>query len=143
MNWGYTPHGIISYNIGFSRTTGTDRAKYGEVFTTKVSNNTVTTNLMGSARAQLTGKLGMSLSQVVTRYKIDRSQVDQFLSAVLGTDSSVTGSYYHASTIAVDYQALRSLSLGCTYQRYSQGQDAYRRLYHGNSVDCNANFTID
>jgi len=155
MNWGYTPHGIISYNLGFSRTTGTDRQKYDagklQIFssqydlTGRVNNNTVTTNLAGSARAQLTGKLGLSLSQVVTRFKVDREQITSVDAAafVYASNSTAASSYYHATTIAMDYQALRSLSLGCSYQHYHQGQDVYRRKYQGNSVDCNASFTID
>lgn len=151
MNWGYTPHGILSYNVGFYRTTGTDRQKYDSVYagsflqTNRVNNNTVTTSLTGSARAQLTGKLGLNLSQTVTRFKVDRNQVSTLDAYALqvGADANVTGSYYHATTIAMDYQALRSLSFGCSYQRYSQGVDVYRRKYTGNSVDCNANFTID
>lgn len=150
LNWGYTPHGIVSYNVGFSRATGTDRQKFsgvvgGDNATFLNSNNTVTTNLVGSARAQLTGKLTLNVSQTVTRFKVDRSQVSEFevLTELNGTASAVSGSYYHASTISMDYAAMRSLSLGCSYQRYSQGKDVYRRLYHGNSIDCNANFTID
>lgn len=155
VNWGYTPHGIVSYNVGFSRTTGTDRQKYGAgtVLTTsglydltgRVNNNTVTTSLTGSARVQLTGKIGLNMSQIINRFKVDRSQITSAdaAAAVYSTDASISGSYYHATTIAMDYQALRSLSLGCSYQHYSQGQDVYRRKYQGNSVDCNANFTID
>lgn len=155
MNWGYTPHGIVSYNVGFSRTTGTDRQKYAAgvlpIFNSQydltghVNNNTVTTNLSASARAQLTGKLGLNLSQTITRFKVDREQITAVDAAafVYSSDASTTGSYYHATTIAMDYQALRSLSFGCSYQRYSQGVDVYRRKYTGDSVDCNANFTID
>lgn len=150
MNWGYTPQGIISYNLGFSRATGTDRSKFGYVaagdnVTVRNNNNTVTTSLVGGARAQLTGKIGLSVSQNVTKFKVDSARVSEFevLTFFNGNDSTVSGSYYHASTIAMDYQALRSLRLGCSYQRYSQGADVYRRKYTGNSVDCNANFTID
>lgn len=150
MNWGYTPQGIVSYNLGFSRATGTDRSKFGQAYSNdnqviKNSNNTVTSALTASARAQLTGKIGVGLSQTITRYKVDRTQVSEF-EVNTGLNSSVSkvyGSYYHATALSMDYQALRSLSLGCSYQRYSQGQDIYRRKYTGNSVDCNANFTID
>ncbi|MBI2733645.1 MAG: hypothetical protein HYX44_10200 [Aquabacterium sp.] len=141
LNWGYTPQGIISYNLGFSRTTGTDRSKFGfataggDTVTVKNNNNTLTTSLVASARAQLTGKVGLTLTQTATRFKVQSSLNDSI--------SKAYGSYYHATSFSMDYQALRSLSLGCSYQRYSQGADVYRRKYTGNSVDCNANFTID
>lgn len=158
-NWSYTPHGIVSYNVGFARTTGTDRTKTdkavnlkadngdlsADVLSTRVNNNTVTTSLNASARMQLTGKVALTLSQAINHFKIDRTQNQVLLvdGGVSPSQVDVFGSYFHGTTISAEYAPMRSLTLGCSYQRYSQGKDAYRLQYHGNSVDCNANFTID
>lgn len=158
--WGYTPSGIVSYNLGFARTTGTDRSRSDQVvnvqngngqttldiLSNRVNNNTVTTSINASARMQATGKIAFTLNQSISHFKIDRTQSQILL---LGTDTpsperaSQFSSYYHATTLSMDYAAMRSLSLGCSYMRYTQGQDVYRLKYTGNSIDCNANFTID
>ncbi|WP_152606559.1 hypothetical protein [Aquabacterium sp. NJ1] len=159
-SWGYTPHGIISYNVGFARTTGTDRSrsdkpiylqgedgqKTFDILSNRVNNNTVTTSINAAARMQVTGKIAFGLNQAISHFKIDRTQSQILL---LGSDTpspdraSQFSSYYHATTLSMEYAAMRSLSLSCSYMRYSQNQDIYRLKYTGNSVDCNANFTID
>jgi hypothetical protein len=146
LNWGYTPHGIVSYNFGFSRTTGTDRAKTALIanfIDQTVNSNTVTTALNAAARAQLTGKVAATVSYSIAHFAVDRNTlISSGVNFSQGSDA--TSSYNHTSSVGIEYAALRSLSMGCSYQRYSQGVDAYRpKAYHGNSVDCNANFTID
>lgn len=144
LNWGYTPHGIVSYNFGLSRTTGTDRVKTAlitNLVDQTVNSNTVTTALNAAARAQLTGKVAANVSYSIANFAVDRNTRTSGL--VVAQGSEATSSYNHTASIGLEYAALRSLNLGCSYQRYSQGADVYRRQYHGNSVDCNANFTID
>ena len=162
FNWQYTPHGIASYNLGFSRTTGSDRQQstnpqeiaqnvsihgYGsDTVTSKINNNTVTSTISLNGRAQLTGKLSATSSYAVSQFKIDRAYTVDFKHSLdLNKEgASSVDSYNHALTFGVDYTALRSLRLGCSYQRYSQGYDGiYHIKYSGNSVDCNVNFTLN
>jgi hypothetical protein len=162
FNWQYTPHGIFSYNIGFSRTTGTDRtqktfdqdvdvnvSRYGhgtDTVTSKVNNNTVTSTLSLSARAQLTGKMSLSSGYNISQFKVDRVYAVDYTHALdLSSENSTSvKSYNRVLTFGLDYAALRSLRLGCSYQRYSQGADGlYHLKYSGNSIDCSANFTLN
>lgn len=148
-NWGYTPQGLVSYNFAFSRTTGTDRSmssQYSGLLVSKINSDTVTTTVGASARAQLTGKVAATLGYSVAHFEIDRNTLTSgaFSGLFPGAGSQATSSYNHTASLGLEYAALRSLSMGCSYQRYSQGADVYRLYrYHGNSVDCNANFTID
>lgn len=145
-NWYYTPHGILTYNIGFSRTTGTDRSKQGlgQGLYNDVNNNTTTTSLSGGVNAQVTGKITVGLSASATSFKIQNTTVlrDSFGNS-LPENSPLTASYNHVAAVSVNYNPIRSVGLGCSYQRYSQGQDAYRLKYTGNSIDCNASFTLN
>lgn len=144
-NWSFTPHGIFTYNLGFNRTTGTDRSRLdfvNQATVSSVNNDTVTTSLNASARAQLTGKIVLTATQTVTHFKIDNNTLLSTRFFASSTSLS-TASYNHSTTLALDYSMLRSISLGCSYEKYSQGLDSYRLKYSGYSVGCNANFTIN
>jgi len=159
FNWQYTPHGVISYNFGFSRTTGTDRTQTTQnvarevgggfvldTLTSKINNNTVTSTLGFGGRAQLTGKMSATSGYNVSQFKIDRVYAKDFARAqnLSNENSSSVSSYNRVLTFGLDYAALRSLRLGCSYQRYSQGADGlYHLKYSGNSIDCSANFTLN
>lgn len=165
-SWAYTPHGMLSYDLNFRRTTGTDRSlgpangvytgandnllklQQGQIYGlsgANISNDTITTELNATAKALLTGKVTLSYSYGLTNFKVDRS-------ADLGglADFQVVGSnlpkssYNHQNVVSMNYAATRSLGFGCSYHRYSQGQDIYRIYrYHGRSVDCSATFNLD
>lgn len=163
--WTYTPHGIVSYDFGVSRTTGTDRSKgatnvvyvgsnpdiqkatQNEVLVAsnqKINNDTITTSFSAGARAQLTGKINISYKYSLTNFKVDRSvdlsQPDY--QAVAST--APKSSYNHQNVVSLYYAAMRTLGFGCSYHTYSQGEDLYRVYrYHGRSFDCNASFTLD
>lgn len=153
--WNYTPQGITSYYLGFTRATGTDRSNQfagyvvekgaiTDALTNKINNDTVTTSLEAGAQLKLTGKVALNFSHSITHFKINRTTLNdyQIRSDVSNPDES-TGSYNHNTSISVDYAVLRSLTMGCGFTKYIQGADAYRVAYHGQTIDCNANFTID
>jgi len=160
FNWQYTPHGILAYNVGFSRTTGTDRSQstglqvlqtgasqYAvDTVTSKVNNNTVTSTLNFGAQAQLTGKLSFSSTYAVSQFKIDQAYTSDYqnLTTLNASTANTVDSYNHVLTFGLNYAALRSVRLGCSYQRYSQGADGvYHIKYSGDSVDCSVNFTLN
>lgn len=163
--WIYTPRGIVSYDFGFSRTTGTDRSIGGAnvVYTgsnpdiqnalqnraiavtgAKINNDTITTSISAGARAQLTGKINVSYTYSLTNFKVDRS-IDLTRSDYQAVPSAApNSSYNHQNVVSLYYAAMRTLGFGCSYHTYSQGEDIYRVYrYHGRSFDCNASFTLD
>jgi hypothetical protein len=154
--WTYTPHGLFSYDLNVTRLTGADRQSQATTFTNvsgRTNNDTITTVFEAAAHLQLTNKVRFTLSQNVSHYKVDQAQVyladgqviDPNLGAVFGFNSSSTqaSSYGHSTTLAMSFAALRSVSLGCSVQRYSQGGDIYRIRYSGHSFDCYGNFTLN
>jgi len=164
LYWVYTPHGILTYNVGFSRTTGADRQSYsgsqfayysitnGQVAAvydnavSKINNNTITTSLNLGARAQLTGKFAATAGYSVTKFSADQvnSLVFQDASSSNSFGSQTVGSYNHVASVGLSYDVLRSVSLGCNYQRYSQGADIlYHLKYSGREFDCTASFTLN
>lgn len=156
LYWVYTPHGILTYNVGFSRTTGADRqfssstqpvnANAIDTFVSKVNNNTITTSLSLGARAQLTGKFSATAGYSVTKFSADQTSSTAFLD-VPGSNrdnSQSVGSYNHVASVGFSYDVLRSVNLGCNYQRYSQGADIlYHLKYSGREFDCTASFTLN
>jgi hypothetical protein len=155
LNWQYTPSGLITYGVGLSRTSGTDRTqnsvsnfKVGAIAiptgTADVNNNNTTTSLNLSARMQLTGKITAGLRHSFNRYGVDSStNTNDIQSQFTNQVSTNTHSIYRETALNVDYAMLRSLSLGCTVAMYSQTQDSTRPRYDGRTMGCNANFTLD
>jgi len=65
-------------------------------------------------------------------------------SGVVNSSSTQTSSYAHTTALSMSFAAMRSVSLGCSVQRYSQqGGDIYRIRYSGHSFDCYGNFTLN
>lgn len=152
FNWQYSPQGIFLYKVGLTRSTGADRSKTEGLLlvnnryatASEVNSDTVTTALNASATADLTGKLSLTVSQSVTQFKLDRAVLNSYVGSVSNEPERRSASSYNHSTSAyLGYAAMRSLNLGCGYQIYSQGSDAYHLKYSGRSVDCNASFTLD
>ncbi|MGC4061468.1 MAG: hypothetical protein QM749_11735 [Aquabacterium sp.] len=162
LNWAYSPHGILRYSLGFTRTTGTDRSQttrnqtvnpgdssygYGnDIVTSKINSDTTTTSLDAGVRADLTGKISANVSYSVSQYKVSRAYDVNFkhsLDLSQGVEAAAN-SYNHSMGIGVNYAATRSLGFRCGYQRYSQTADYIAHLkYTGNAVDCSANFTLN
>jgi hypothetical protein len=147
--WLYTPQGIMTYSASFLRATGTDRQKIEQdlivdTLISRINNKTTTTSLNLAAKANLTGKTSVQLSHSIAHYNIDHTENDSFIySGALDPNSNSYSSYGHTTSLSLDYAALRSVVLGCSVQRYTQGHDLYRLKYSGNSIGCNARFTIN
>lgn len=146
FNWSYTPSGLLTYGVGLSRTTGTDRtvdtfvnASRQVVGTSDTNLDNTTTSLNLSAQLRLTGKVRMGLRQTFNRYEEDNSRQ----SNVVGNFATQSKSNYRETALTADYDALRTLTLGCSLSQYKQTQDRTRPEYDGRSVGCNARFTLD
>lgn len=152
INWQYTPAGLVTYGVALGRSSGADRRQDqltqrsgGTTFifgTSDVNNNNTTTSLNLSARMRVTGKVNVGVRQTLNRYGVDAGVSNQ---SFFGNSSSQskTHSVYHETALNVDYQAMRTLSLGCDWSTYSQTQDSTRPKYDGRSLGCNANLTLD
>ncbi len=146
LNWNYTPSGLFTYGVGLSRTTGTDRTvdtyinQSRQVLGTADTNlNNTTTSLNLSAQMRVTGKVRMGVRQTFNRYEEDNSRD----SNVIGSFNNQSKSNYRETALTLDYDALRTLNLGCSLSQYKQTQDRTRPEYDGRSVGCNARFTLD
>jgi hypothetical protein len=148
LNWQYTPHGLMSYGLGVSRTTGADRYKdtyfidSAVVGQNNIAYNNVTNSYRASANLQATAKLVFGFTYSINQYRIDNSQDGYVLSTDL-TSSKQYNSIYHSAALSATYVPVRSVKLACSVHKYSQTKDLYRPLFDGRSVDCNASFTID
>lgn len=149
LNWTYTPRGLVSYGMGLSRTTGSDRQKSTLVDTKQkvvgsqdYASDTVTTALSLSASLRATGKLTFGVNHNISRYSQDTSTT-----VSSGTAFALSGGQYHSirhtTGLTSNYAITRALNLGCGMQTYSQTKDLNRPKYDGRSVDCNASFTLD
>lgn len=152
LNWVYTPRGLVNYNVGMSRTTGSDRQKTGAahlesngdiaVGSQDYASDTVTTALNLAAYLRATGKLTFSARHDIARYAQDTSTT-----TTAGSYFALSGGQYHSirhtTTLGSNYAISRALNLGCSIQAYSQTKDLNRPEYDGRSVDCNASFTLD
>lgn len=160
LNWRYTPAGILTYGVGLQRATGADRAKSSSTTTDgnvqsstnySVDNNSVNTILSLMAKAQLTGKTSLTTNYGLTRYAVDNKNVNMTCNSLAnltacqdsGTPIDQSNSISHVTTLGLNYAATRSVSLGCSYQKYNQTAGAGRVAYDGHSVDCSASLTID
>jgi hypothetical protein len=158
-DWYYTPQGIMTYSVSFARTTGTDRTKtqqnvqvrqedlslIDDQLVSRINNDTVTTSLTLGARASLTGKISVRGSYTATHYKISQT-VDQSLALEQGPFRPTEDNFSSNGRViglSLDYAALRSVLLGCSFQKNDQTRDLYRLRYSGHTVACNARFTIN
>jgi hypothetical protein len=151
LDWSYTPRGLLSYGVSLSRTTGSDRSKFGGFTVETLDNgvitvggylaayNSVTNSLNLSSRMQATGKLSFSAAYSLSKYAVDSNKA-YFIGTVDNRSSHSVG---HAARLSGNYAATRSINLGCGVSTYSQTRDLYRLRYAGRSVDCNASFTLD
>lgn len=150
-SWGYTPHGLVSYNVGLSRSTGADRYRTNvltfedtvRLSAFEINFDTVTTSLNLGASYQATGKLSFGASYNYNKYDLRNAQTLNTQSASFQTGSSQTTSHGRNLGLSANYAALRNLRLGCSYSSYKQTQDAQRQAFTGHVFGCNASYTLD
>ena len=149
VGWVYTPRGPLTYSVNWSRATDTDRlqeSQYviagGQLFETlgSVVDDRITNTLALGARYKASAKISLGAGYRHVSY--DNSRVGS--NAVLRTSTTRSSdSNYQALSLDASYQPMRSLELGCNWQRYKQTPDLFRIEYKGHATSCSANFTID
>jgi len=149
VGWVYTPRGPLTYNVNWSRATDTDRlqeSQYviagGQLFETlgSVVDDRITNTLSLGAKYKASAKVNLGTGYRYVRY--DNSRVGS--NSVLRTSSNRSSdSSYRALTVDASYQPIRSVELGCNWQRYKQTPDLFRLEYKGHATSCSASFTID
>ncbi|WP_431588956.1 hypothetical protein [Aquabacterium sp.] len=165
LNWDYKPGGATTYNLGLSRSTNNDgsgtglrnNVYYQDIVETgpgtaelvkryiDTSYQTVTTSLDGKVRWAPTAKLGFNANVGWDLYKVKKSY------SVASTLSGETSSRYRVFGLSADYQYSRAIAMGCSVQQYKQGAESNpgvsngvpRVAFDGQTVSCNASFTID
>ena len=155
LNWGYTPGGKISYALSLSR----DIANNGQptqfyasqqtpgvisaVLTNQVLNQ-LTTTISGTTRWAITQKVNANFSASYQKFEDSRSQ--DIIGSVSGLDQLLLPNKGRQVNLSLggDYQAARWMRLGCSLASYKrEGQRASVLGYQGQTLGCDANFTLN
>lgn len=149
VGWVYTPRGPLTYSVNWSRATDTDRLQEsqfafagGQVLETlsSVVDDRITNTLALGARYKASAKVSLGTNYRYVRFDSERVGSN----AVLRTSSNLSSdSNYQSLSMDVSYQPIRSVELGCNWQRYKQTPDLFRIEYKGHATGCSASFTID
>lgn len=145
LSWQYTPHGLLTYGLGLSRTTSADRATattfinqfggYKGIGTQGYDNNS--TNLNTSVAAQLTGKIVARLY-----YSLGKTKYANIQDIDTGGSTSVNNAVNHNFGVSSSYQMFRSMGFACGANFYSQTRDQSGIRFQGRSVNCSGTFTL-
>lgn len=147
VGWVYTPRGPLTYTVNWSRATDTDRLQEsqfavagGQLVQTlgSVVEDRITNTLALGARYRFSGKVSFGSEYRYVKYDSGRTRTGAFLNT-----SSASESNFQSIGLDVNYQPIRSVGLGCNWQRYKQTPDIFRLEHKGYSTGCNASFTID
>lgn len=149
LGWVYTPRGQVTYSVNWNRATDTDRLQESQIIFSggrlsevlgSVVEDRITDTLAFGARYNASAKVAVGANYRYVRFDVSRARSN----AALNTASSRSSeSNYQAIALDVSYQPIRSVGLGCNWQRYKQTPDLLRLEYKGYSTGCNASFTID
>ncbi len=147
MYWTFTPRGLLSYSLGWSKYSGADRqtntivdqAPAGQ----KIDTLNSSTNYSANVNAQLTGKVVLGYAYSVAKNRYNYSLVNSGAATIFFNDARVdVGSVAHSNTVKLSYNATRALATECSLQVYSQTRDQYGLRYQGKEVDCALSFTL-
>jgi hypothetical protein len=147
INWQFTPRGLFSYGLIFSRLTSADRQvdTYVQVANpsvvvgqSDVSTVNNVTSLRAYADAQLTGKVAAGVTHSLSKTKYDASNSGYQARAFDFERNTVS----HNTGLSLSYRPIRSVGLRCGVTRYSQTRDQYGIRFSGRSVDCTGSFTF-
>lgn len=149
VGWVYTPRGPLTYTVNWSRATDTDRLQESQfvavgnrLFETlgSVVDDRITNTLALGARYKASAKVSFGSNYRYVRYDSARLSSNSTLNTVNNRSSK---SNFQALSLDFSYQPIRSVGLGCNWQRYKQTPDIFRLEHKGYSTGCNASFTID
>lgn len=142
LSWDYKPTGKLALLGELIRDTGAQSSFNGLALagTSSVGNNSQkSTTLLGQVTYAATDKIGLELAG---RY-VQRSLVNT-AGLTSGASSTEAGSDKFArARMAVNYEALRSLTLGCAYEYEKRGsRTTLTSSYDANVVSCFGTFKI-
>ena len=138
--WTFTPAGKVSYRLNWLRDTNNQGGFTAAGGLATVSQQRLTNQFSASASWQATSKISANLQVAHIRYDEERSQESSI--PVLNADASQNGRLNSVS-LGVDYQPIRSLSVGCDVQQYDRTRSEFSRAYSGRSMSCSVGFTLD
>jgi hypothetical protein len=160
LDWRFSPRGLFSYNLGWSRYTGADRKQDNNFFdptspqtdfsgvSQRIDTVNTSTNYRAGLSARLTGKTSLSYTYAISKNRYAFGSIYSGVTDALagyGLNSAVSNvsSIGHTSTLSANYNPTRSLGTQCSLQVYSQTRDQNLVRYQGKEVDCTLSFTLD
>lgn len=148
LYWSFTPRGLLSYNLGWSKYSGADRQTNTveglDGAGQKVDTLNSSTNFTAGVNARLTGKVVLGYAYALTKTRYDYSLVNSGDAIYFFSDDKSKGrSVSHTNTVSLSYDVNRALATQCSLQLYSQTRDQNDILYNGKQVDCTVSFTLD
>jgi hypothetical protein len=160
LDWRFTPRGLISYNLGWSRYTGADRKQDNNFYdptspqtdlsgvSQRIDTVNTSTNYRAGLGAQLTGKTSLSYTYAISKNRYALNSIysgvtDALQGYQFNSTQQDKGSIVHTSTVSLNYNPMRSLSTQCSLQVYSQTRDQNNVRFQGKEVDCTLSFTLE
>lgn len=146
ISWNYTPSGKIAYSMALDRDTnnsGGSTTLEGFSLSEGIvlgynSQRRVSTGLLLRATYSATAKISLTASGSYRRIEEER----RFATGGAATNDQSTGTY-RTFNVGANYQLFRSTRLGCSWEKYNRSASLFSRDFSGDSVNCNAVFTLD
>ncbi|RRS05175.1 hypothetical protein EIP75_06310 [Aquabacterium soli] len=157
LGWNYTPSGKMSYTVAIDRDTnnsgGNTSLSYNIApdlsgFTGNIGFNSqrrATTGLLVRATYGLTSKISVTATGVYRRIEEESESISTEINGgeVNSANNRGLNGSYRSVNIGVGYQLFRSTRVGCSWETYARSASLFSRDFSGDSVNCNAMFTID
>lgn len=153
LDWNYTPQGLLSYNVyirrdnsnngyfnSFVQTYATsDSISFGTLNTT---NGTLTNEVGGRIRWDVTSKIGVLASASYASNRVDTTYVDTTTGASTAAAITTT-SNFSSLGLTVQYSPIRWLDLSCSVRRLNHTADQNTLPYSANVMGCTASATLN
>lgn len=146
--WAFTPAGKVSYRLSWLRDTNNQGGSasqgqiFGQTFDSVNRANRLTNQYGIAATWQATSKIAATAQFSHIRYD-EESKTTTTLLGQEATESDNRDGRLNAFSLGVDYQPLRSLSVGCDLQRYDRTESVFSRAYSGRALSCSLGFTLE
>ena len=153
VSWNYTPAGKMAYSLALDRDTNnsggstTSSINLSQLTGTLGFNSQkrVSTGLSLRATYSATAKISLTASGSYRRIE-EESRLrteDLFGGSTLSSTGTKSAGSYRTFNIGANYQLFRSTRLGCSWEKYDRSASVFSREFSGDSVNCNAVFTMD
>jgi hypothetical protein len=142
IDWRFTPRGLFTYGLNWSKLTSADRQVDTYVFAPGFKSDLATINNVTTyrayANAQLTGKVTAGVNYSLSKSKYDYSNQGFFVTEATFARDSIS----HNAGFYLSYQPIRAVGLRCGTSMYSQTRDQTGIRFSGRSYDCSGSFTF-